>query len=67
MRLFETVLDVVLGSARERELSDRVEYLSTENVKLRRQLQNIRIAHEALHAAIHPPKIERNPINDRTD
>lgn len=57
MNLFESVLDVILGTSRERELSDRVEYLSAQNVKLRRHLQNIRIAHEPLQHAIYPPQV----------
>lgn len=67
MRYFDTVLDFLFGTSRERELSDRVEYLSAENVKLRRQLQAIRVAHEPLHTAIFPPKIEGKPPDSRSD
>ena len=58
MSFFETVLDVVLGSPLERELERDVAELTAENVMLRRELQNIRVAHEPLYAAIYPQKIQ---------
>lgn len=52
--MFDSILDIVFGTSRERELEAQVVRLTAERDDARRQLQNIRVAHEPLHRAIFP-------------
>lgn len=52
------ILDLLLGDdPRVARLESAIDEVTRERDALRRQLQNIRIAHEPLQHAIYPPQV----------